>query len=164
MELPLTFLRSDGGAYHMLPRPYQYYQQVDARKASILYANWETPPHMYAINLNHEVPDLRRSCESIYERQPILPWLPQLSSPTRSAPFVPARILSDNNSVQAFIYLWCYQSIVSMPLATINEGRRVEDECPKHVQWHSSSLYIISLLLPVLDPVLTIGALPRCSK
>ena len=51
-----------------------------------------------------------------------------------------------------------------MPLATINEGRRVEDECPKHVQWHSPSLYVVSLLLPVLDPILTIGALLRCSK
>ena len=41
-------------AYHKFPKPYQYYQQLDDWKVFILYANWETLPHMYDINLNCE--------------------------------------------------------------------------------------------------------------
>ena len=54
IQFPLTFLQFNG-AYHKFQKLYQYYQQLDARKASILYANWETLPHMYDINLNREI-------------------------------------------------------------------------------------------------------------
>ena len=59
--------------YHRFPKPYQYYQQSNTQKASILHTNWETPPYMYDINLTHEIPNWQRSCESIYGRRPILP-------------------------------------------------------------------------------------------
>ena len=60
---------------------------------------------MYDMNLNHEVPDLRRSCESPCGRKPILPLLPLVSSPGRSVPGVRARTPLDSIFIVIYIIM-----------------------------------------------------------